>query len=280
MTDTFRAIDTYYRRIESRLGYTFVLGDAKHFGYYPNGIADISEREALELQQKLIGDTLLLKPTDKVLDAGCGRGVTACYLAEKYGAYVMGVDLLEFELKSARHRAAQRNLQQKTSFVAGDFRNLESVGKEFDAIYTSETLSHAPVPREVIEQFFKFLKPGGRIVLMEYTIAPEDQFTEKETQSLDFVITGSAMFGLKQFRHDQFSNVLRDVGFTNVKETILTAHILPSFNRLYEKSKWAYKIAKMLGISKYLINTSTPTLLKSLLDKGLIRYCMFSAVKP
>jgi sterol 24-C-methyltransferase len=280
MEETFKAIDKYYRKIESRLGYKFVLGDAKHFGYYPNKISDISESKALRLQQDLIGSTLDLKTGERVLDAGCGRGVTACYLAEKYSVNVTGIDILDFEIKSARKRLMRKGLEDWTEFLVMDFGNLEFLDQSFDAIYTSETLSHAPNVNEVLEGFFKILKPGGKIVLMEYTLATDENFTKEQMESLEYVIAGSAMFGLKQFRHDHFREVLTAAGFSEIQEHVITDHIRPSFDRLYEKSKWAYRLAKFFGFSRHLINTSTPTLLRPLLDDGLIRYCLFFAVKP
>ena len=280
MTDAARQIDKYYRKRESRWGYRFVTGDAKHFGYYPSKHADISERRALEHQQDLIGEALHLAPGDKVLDAGCGRGVTACYLAQKYGARITGIDLLDFELAIGRRRAMSAGVQDKVRFLVGSYADIDTGDQPFDALYTSETLSHAPDVDETLRQFFAVLKRGGRLALVEYTLAPDGDLAPAETKALDRVIAGSAMFGLKQFRHDRFPDRLIAAGFVDVRERDITGHIRPSFDRLYRLSRLAYWISTRLGFSDRLINTATPTLLKPLIDKGLIRYCIFTAVKP
>ncbi|PKL72590.1 hypothetical protein CVV26_01095 [Candidatus Kuenenbacteria bacterium HGW-Kuenenbacteria-1] len=49
------------------------------------------------------------------------------------------------------------------------------------------------------------MKPGGKIALFEYTLAPNEKFSKLEMKMLDLVIEGSAMMGLKDFRHDQFT---------------------------------------------------------------------------
>ena len=198
-------IEKYYANLESKWGYTLLLGDAKHFGYYPDGIKNIKESEALKLHQDQIGKTLSLKPNQLVLDAGCGRGVTACYLAEKYNVKIVGIDLLDFELKIAGQKVREKKLEEKVSIKVMDFSNLEYPDSYFDAIYTSETLSHVPDIKKVLKEFYRVLKPSGKIALMEYTISEDGRFTKEEMESLDYVINGSAMFGLKNFRHNKLT---------------------------------------------------------------------------
>ena len=39
-----------------------------------------------------------------ILDVGCGVGVTACYLAKKYGCRVIGVDISEEMIEKSKKR--------------------------------------------------------------------------------------------------------------------------------------------------------------------------------
>lgn len=271
-------IKNYYSKFESKIGYTLVLGNAKHFGFYPEAIANIPEKKALELHQDLIATTLGLSPRENVLDAGCGRGVTASYIAKKYNVNITGIDLLDFELEKAKSISNKEN--QNVNFLQMDYSNLTFPENSFDALYTSETLSHSENIEKVLQGFLKVLKPGGRFVFLEYTIAPDDDFLQTEIDSLNFVIDGSAMFGLKNFRHDKFVDILKKVGFENVIEKNITQNIRPSFDRLYSKSKIAYKIISLLGLEKRFVNTATPSKLLPLINKGLIRYCIFQGRKP
>lgn len=66
------AVRGYFERLGSRLGYDFLLGGAKHFGFYPKGKENISEREAQNLMHDLLAQKLDLKKNQLVLDAGCG----------------------------------------------------------------------------------------------------------------------------------------------------------------------------------------------------------------
>jgi sterol 24-C-methyltransferase len=279
MADLEKRVRGYYATLESRLGYKFILWDAKHFGYYPDKTANISEKKALELQQDLIANKLGLLPGQRILDAGCGRGVTACYIAGKFSVKVIGIDVLDFEIRSANVRAQKRNLSDKAEFRVMSFADVKYPDNYFDAIYTSETLSHAPDVNHVLKEFYRVLKPGGKIALAEYTLAPDDLFTAAEMKDINFIIEGSAMSGLRTFRHDNFRVIMQEAGFIHTQEENITGNFLPSLQRLYRKSRWIYPILKFLNFPKALFNAAVPTKLLPLAQKDLVRYCIFFAQK-
>jgi len=45
----------------------------------------------------------------KVLDIGSGKGITACYLAQKYGCEIIGIDLSERMIEYAREMARKKD---------------------------------------------------------------------------------------------------------------------------------------------------------------------------
>ena len=150
----------------------------------------------------------------------------------------------------------------------------------FDAIYTTETLSHSPNIRKTLKEFFRILKPGGRVAFFEYALAPDENFSAWERKMLDLVIEGSAMMGLKDFRHDKFTEFMQSVGFKNVKELNITENIRPSFYRLHKLSIWPYKLVKLLFLQKFFINITAGYEYYKMADKGLICYCIFTGNKP
>jgi SAM-dependent methyltransferase len=66
-----------------------------------------------------------------VLDAGCGTGENALHLAS-LGLPVLGVDVAETALASARARAADRGLE--VAFAAADALRLERLGRRFATV--------------------------------------------------------------------------------------------------------------------------------------------------
>lgn len=149
----------------------------------------------------------------------------------------------------------------------------------FDAIYTTETLSHSPDIQKTLREFLRILGPGGKIALFEYTMAADEKFTIREKKMRDLVIEGSAMVGLKDFRHGQFIQVLQNAGFENVKEQDITEHIRPSFYRLHKLSILPYTLIKFFGLQRFFINLTAGYEYHKMADKGLFRYCIFTAEK-
>lgn len=69
--------------------------------------------------------------TGTVLDAGCGSGDNALHVAS-LGLPVLGVDVAETALASAREKAADRGL--KAEFAVGDALQLGRLGRKFDTV--------------------------------------------------------------------------------------------------------------------------------------------------
>jgi len=279
MNTNQKKVVKYYTNPETKLGFDYVLWGSKHFGFYPTGEPDIDEKEAQVLMQDLVAKNLDLRENQIVLDAGCGQGVVSTYLAKKYGDKIFGITIVPFEVEKAQERAKSLGVQNNTQYLVMDYSDTNFPDNHFDAIYTTETLSHSPDIRKTLKEFFRILKPGGKISLFEYTLAPDEKFTEWEQKMLDVVINGSAMMGLKDFRHDQFPKVVESAGFVNVKEQNITENIRPSFYRLHKLSRWPYKFVKLFGLQNFFINTTAGYEYYKMTDKGLFRYCIFTGNK-
>ncbi|HVO86338.1 MAG TPA: methyltransferase domain-containing protein, partial [Candidatus Binatia bacterium] len=275
-----KTIVKYYKKPESRWGYRHYLWGAKHFGFYPSKKADISEREAQVILQDMVAERLGLKKGQKVMDAGCGEGVVAVYLAKKYGVDVTGLTLVPFERTVAEKRAKDNLLTKETAFIVRDYTSTGFESNSFDAIYTTESLSHIPEPADALKEFYRLLKPGGRLALFEYTIAADEQFSKFEMEMLDLVIKESGMFGLKTIRHNTLTNKMSAVGFKNVTQQNVTDNIKPSFRRLFKSAQGPYRLVSRLGIRKTFINTTASVEYYKMAQKDLIRYYIFSAAKP
>jgi arsenite methyltransferase len=71
-----------------------------------------------------------------VLDVGCGVGVTACYLAKRYGCRVAGVDILPKMVERSRESAKRESLSRRVEFQVGDAQNLPFPDGVSDAVIT------------------------------------------------------------------------------------------------------------------------------------------------
>jgi cyclopropane fatty-acyl-phospholipid synthase-like methyltransferase len=103
--------------------------------------------------------------TGSVLDAGCGTGDTALYLAGR-GCQVTDIDFIEEAINRARPKAAERGLQ--VTFQVKDTLTLKDWSEQFDAVIDSG-LFHVfsdEDRRRYVEGLATVLKPGGRLYLM------------------------------------------------------------------------------------------------------------------
>src|SRR5206468_4076069 len=93
---------------------------------------DLTLAQAQKAKQRHIAAKLLIRPTDRVLDIGCGWGAFACYLAEEAkAAEVLGVTLSSQQIAGAKVRAEARGLADRVRFAAQDYRDVAGV---FDRI--------------------------------------------------------------------------------------------------------------------------------------------------
>ncbi len=269
----------YYSSLESKWGYSHITWKTKHFGYYPNGKPTISEKKAQVLMQEEVAHTLQLKPNQRILDAGCGYGTTACYLAKKYKVQITGIDINENEITDAKLRSTQDQLEKYVSFDVQDYSETSFPDNFFDGIYTLETLSHAPDLTKTLREFFRILKPGGKIALFEYTLAPDKYFSADDMEKLERGIKGTAALGLKSFRHDTFPKVLEHIGFTSVQGQNISSNCKPSLTRLKNIATIPYFFVNLFKLHSFFVNTVLAIEWYELANKGLIRYCIFTGKK-
>jgi 2-polyprenyl-3-methyl-5-hydroxy-6-metoxy-1,4-benzoquinol methylase len=103
--------------------------------------------------------------TGAVLDAGCGTGDTAIFLAAR-GCQVTGIDFLDGPIQRARQKATERGLQ--VTFLVNDALTLKAWSERFDNVIDSG-LSHVfsdDDRRTYVEGLATVLKLGGRVFLM------------------------------------------------------------------------------------------------------------------
>ncbi len=101
------------------------------------------------------------------LDAGCGVGATACYLAKRYGCRVIGVDLSEGMIARSKERAKRERVEDSVEFRVADVRNLPFDDALFDVVVCESVATFIEDKRQVASEFVRVTKPGGYVGLNE-----------------------------------------------------------------------------------------------------------------
>ncbi|MBR5952673.1 MAG: methyltransferase domain-containing protein [Pseudobutyrivibrio sp.] len=102
---------------------------------------------------------------EDLLDCGCGTGPMISLLYEKDSSKkYTGLDITPRMIEVAKNK----NLEG-VNWVVGDCENLPFEENSFDAIICSNSFHHYPNPEKFFESAKRVLRPGGRLILQDYT---------------------------------------------------------------------------------------------------------------
>jgi len=104
----------------------------------------------------------------KVLDVGSGKGITACYLAEKYDCEVTGVDLSEKMVAYARKVATKKGIETRADFRVANACTLPFANESFD-IVPAECTTVLLDKEKAFSEFLRVVRHGGYTGDLEMT---------------------------------------------------------------------------------------------------------------
>jgi ubiquinone/menaquinone biosynthesis C-methylase UbiE len=140
--------------IKTRMKTTWMSGDYGTF-------AKFMEPGALEILA-----SWQLQPGTTLLDVACGAGQIAIPAA-RAGVKATGVDIATNSLEQARARARAEGL--KIQFDEGDAEQLPYPDASFDTVVSVMGAMFAPRPERVAAELTRVCRPGGRILMVNWT---------------------------------------------------------------------------------------------------------------
>lgn len=111
-----------------------------------------------------------VRPTDAILDVGCGGGRTVQKLAAlAHGGRVTGVDYSEASVEASRALNAETIAQGRVTIVPGSIAALPFPDRTFDLVTAVETHYYWPDLYKSVREVLRVLKPGGTFAVIAET---------------------------------------------------------------------------------------------------------------
>lgn len=154
----------------------------------------------LKITEKLVRNCGFTREA-KILDIGCGAGLTVEYLTTNYGLRVTGIDKDFFHIEEVKKRIPSLNVQK----AQGESLPFENT--VFDGIFAECSLSVMDYSSEVLREINRVLKPGGKFAISDLYL--KDSFSNEPNQqntTPNTCLKGARTYG-------EIQKILRDHGF-------------------------------------------------------------------
>jgi ubiquinone/menaquinone biosynthesis C-methylase UbiE len=179
----------------------------------------------------------------RILDAGCGIGGSALWLAEKLDVQVVGVNINPKQIAQARQFAKRRRLQNQVQFHLADFSATGLASESFDVVWALESVCYAVNKPAVLAEAHRLLKPGGYLIIADGFLTRQTMTTD-ERRLVERWQRGWAIPSVASL--DQFALWLRQIGYRTTCFRDITRHVVPSSWRIYLASLLFYPLGLLL----------------------------------
>jgi tocopherol O-methyltransferase len=253
---------------------------ALHYGYYDENCRH--HPSAVANANATLAKFASVRPESKVLDAGCGRGGSCFWLAEKLGARPVGVNLVPSQVEYAREKANRRGLSDQIEFRLADYTNTPFETESFDVVWALESLCHCATKAQFYSEAFRLLRPGGRLVVAEYMLTHDDLPPADQRLVADW-LSGWSIPSLDT--EAQHKDNAAFVGFAPVSVYDWTSRMRRSSLRLYCLAVICHWLSVLLNKAGLRTDVAHGNLLSAkyqyeALRKNLWHYKILVATKP
>jgi tocopherol O-methyltransferase len=155
--------------------YRSLWGEHLHHGYWIRG-DESKETAQLQLIEHL-AQCAGLKANSDILDIGCGYGGSSFYLARHFRASVTGITISPVQVEMATKAAAEEKIDAQFLLMDAEAMNFQ---KQFDVLWSVESISHYQDRQKFFASAAKLLKPGGCFALIDWF--KKENLTREQTR--------------------------------------------------------------------------------------------------
>lgn len=275
-------IDIYYTHtlLQYKVGWQLSKSKGVHLGLWYNETPNL--HEAIINTNRKIGSYFEGDEKTKLLDAGCGVGGTAMFLAENYNCEVEGITISTAQCSLGNKYIAEAGLSDNVKITIADYTNTGYNDNSFDMIYAIESICHAKEKSDFYKEAIRLLKPGGRLVFMDYFKTEKGAHPENKP-TIDSHLHRWAIEDIDTY--DQTTDKLKEVGFIDIKSEDLTDEVWKSVKIMRRRAMFGIITIPLYAIlhpGKYHFSRRHPEsgwALYKCWKRRLMKYYLFSATK-
>jgi SAM-dependent methyltransferase len=214
-----------------------------------------------------------LKPAAQVLEVGCGAGGCALYLIELTGSHVTGIDANPSAIPEARKAAEATNAL--ASFEQTDANQpLSFRDASFDAVFSNDAMCHIPDRSRALKEWFRVLKPGGRILFTDAMIVTGPITNEQ-------LMTRSSIGTYLFLPPGENERLIREAGFSLIASADLTSNAAAISQRWHDaRARREDDLVHIEGVATFEGLQKFLTCVHTVSDKRQLSRFMYAARKP
>jgi tocopherol O-methyltransferase len=262
-----------------------IWGEHMHHGYYGvDGKKQLDRRQAqIDLIEELLKWSAYNSPeAPKIIDIGCGIGGSSLYLAEKLRGEVVGITLSPVQANRAQERAAAAGLSEKATFKVANALDIPYPDNTFDLVWTLESGEHMPDKNKFLQECYRVLKPGGRMILATWchrsTEGQAGALTAAETKHLKKIYDVYCLPYVISL--PDYEEIVTKCGFQGMRSADWSVAVAPFWDVVIDSSITPQAV---LGLFKAGWKTIQAALSLKLMsqgyERGLIKFGLITATK-
>jgi sarcosine/dimethylglycine N-methyltransferase len=157
-----------------------------------------------------------------VLDLGAGYGGPARQLVSRFGCRVTGLNLSQVEIEEAQKQTRAAGVDDRVTYVLGDFHDLEFADASFDVVWSQDSLMYGADKCRILQEARRVLRPGG---VLDFTdILAKRDLAPSERDRLYGRVRTPEMWDVERYRQE-----LAAVGFTIERVEDWSEHVADSY---------------------------------------------------
>ena len=264
--------------------YEELWGEHIHHGYWAEGEGPEIDRHAAQL--RTVAELVAfagIQPASTVLDAGCGVGGPALYLATELACHVDGITLSQRQVELATAKAREAGASERARFRVQDALHTDLPDAAVDVVWALESLELMGDKEAFFAEAWRVLRPGGTLAITTWCVRPG----ELAVADAALLRRIHAAYELPYILPlEDYELMCGRAGFEQVRVSDWSARVRQTYDtgvtlvrRLEGEKGYLKELARRRGFGVLRFFQAIP-MMKQAYDIDLLRYGAIRATKP